>query len=80
MSSVPNSTARDLVTGWRKVEAINLKRIDDYTIETVAKKAGQRVMTTRSVVSKDGRTRTSTEKGKTPKGQDVKNTLVYSKQ
>jgi hypothetical protein len=50
------------------------------TIETVSKKGGKPVMTTRSVVFKDGKTRTSTQTGKNANGQNVKNTLVYDKQ
>jgi len=37
-------------------------------------------MTSRSVVSKDGKTRTTTQKGKNAKGQDVNNTIVYDRQ
>ena len=69
-----------LVTGLPEADTIVLKRINANTIETVAKKAGKPVMTTRSVVSKDGKTRTSTQTGKNANGQEVKNTLVYDKQ
>lgn len=68
------------MTGNPDTDTINLKKIDDYTIETVGKKGGKPVMTTRSVVSKDGRTRTTTQTGKNSKGQEVSNTLVYDKQ
>jgi hypothetical protein len=44
------------------------------------KKAGQAVMTVTSVVAKNGRTRTSTFKGKDARGQDVNNVVVYDKQ
>jgi hypothetical protein len=33
-----------------------------------------------SVISKDGKTRTSTFKGKDAQGQDVNNVVVYDKQ
>jgi hypothetical protein len=69
-----------LVTGLPEADTIVLKRINANTIETVAKKGGKPVMTTRSVVSKDGKTRTSTQTGKNANGQEVKNTLVYDKQ
>jgi hypothetical protein len=69
-----------LVTGLPEADMIVLKRINANTIETVAKKGGKPVMTTRSVVSKDGKTRTSTQTGKNANGQEVKNTLVYDKQ
>jgi hypothetical protein len=68
------------MTGNPEADAISLKRIDDYAIETVGKKGGKPVMTTRSVVSKDGKTRTTTQTGKNSKGQAVKNTIVYDKQ
>ncbi|HSE39951.1 MAG TPA: hypothetical protein VLH08_04235 [Acidobacteriota bacterium] len=61
-------------------DAISLKKIDDYTIETVSKKDGSPLVTTRSVVSKDGKTRTSTQIGTNAKGETVNNTLVYEKQ
>jgi hypothetical protein len=57
-----------------------MKKIDDYTIEAVSKKAGKPLVTTRSVVSKDGKTRTTTQKGTNAKGEKVNNTLVYEKQ
>lgn len=69
-----------LVTGLPEADMIVLKRINANTIETVTKKGGKPVMTTRSVVSKDGKTRTSTQTGKNANGQEVKNTLVYDKQ
>jgi len=56
------------------------KRIDDYTTEIVAKKAGKVTTTTKSVYSKDGKTRTSTAMGTDPRGQKVDNTIVYEKQ
>ena len=68
------------VTGLAEADTIVLKRLNANTIETVTKKAGKPVMTTRSVVSKDGKTRTSTQTGKNASGQEVKNTLVYDKQ
>jgi hypothetical protein len=37
-------------------------------------------MTVRSVVSKDGKTRTTTQKGKNAKGEEVNNVLVYDRQ
>jgi hypothetical protein len=68
------------VTGLPEADMIVLKRINENTIETVTKKAGKPVMTTRSVVSKDGKTRTSTQKGTNAKGERVNNTIVYEKQ
>ncbi len=67
-------------TGNPDADVISIKKIDDYTIEASTKKGGKPMMTTRSVVSKDGKTRTSTQKGKNAKGQDVNNMIVYDKQ
>jgi hypothetical protein len=67
-------------TGMPGADSISLKKINDNTIETVTKKAGETVMTTKSVVSKNGKTRTTTQKGKNAKGQDVNNVVVYNRQ
>ena len=67
-------------TGLPNADTISLKKIDDYTIEIVTKKGGKPMMTATDVVSKDGKTRTSTRKGTNVKGQDVNNTIVYDKQ
>ena len=68
-----------LVTGLPEADMIVLKRINANTIETVSKKGGKPVMTTRSVVSKDGKTRTSTWHGKNAEGKDVHNVVVFDK-
>jgi len=57
-----------------------MKKIDDYTVETVSKKGGKPLTTTKNVVSKDGKTRTTTQKGTNAKDEKVDNTLVYDKQ
>jgi len=57
-----------------------MKRIDDYTVETVSKKGGKPLVTTRSVVSKDGKPLTTTQKGTNAKGEKVNNIIVYDKQ
>jgi hypothetical protein len=67
------------ITGVPNADTIALKRIDASTTESTAKKAGEVVMVVRSVVSRDGKTRTSTFKGKDAKGQDVNNVVVYDK-
>jgi len=68
------------MTGNPDAEMISMKKIDDYTVESTSKKGGKPAITTRSVVSKDGKTRTSAQTGRNAKGQNVKNTLVYEKQ
>ncbi len=68
------------ITGVPNADMISVKRINATTIQSTSKKAGQVVMTVTSTVSKDGRTRTSTFKGKDPQGNDVNNVVVYDKQ
>jgi hypothetical protein len=68
------------ITGVPNADTVALERIDASTTESTVKKAGQVVMTVRSVVAKDGKTRTSTFKGKDAQGQDVNNVVVYDKQ
>jgi hypothetical protein len=55
------------------------KRIDAHTLESVSKKGGKVMMTSRIVVSKDGKTRTNTQTGTNAKGQTVNNVLVFEK-
>jgi len=68
------------VTGNPHSDMASLKKIDPRTIEVVGKKDGKVTMTSRSVVSKDGKTRTTTQTGKNAKGQDVHNIIVYNRQ
>ena len=68
------------ITGVPNADTVALKRIDDRTTESTVKQAGQVVMRVTSVVSKSGKTRTSTFKGKDAQGQDVNNVVVYDKQ
>ena len=68
------------ITGVPNADTISAKRIDANTIQTTVKKGGQVVMTVTATVSKDGKTRTSTFKGKDAQGHDVNNVVVYDKQ
>ncbi|MCI0619329.1 hypothetical protein L0244_40685 [bacterium] len=61
-------------------DTISMQKIDDWTIETAGKKEGKPLVTSRSVVSKDGKTRTTTQTGTNAKGEKVNNTIVYDKQ
>lgn len=56
------------------------KRIDARTYEFVTSVAGKVTTTSRSVVSADGKTRTSTATGKNAQGVTVHNVSVYEKQ
>ena len=56
-----------------------LKKIDDYTIEIISKKAGKVVSTNRTVFSRDGKARTQTAQGTDAQGRKFNNTAVYEK-
>jgi len=68
------------VTGVANTDTIALKRVDANSSEGTLKKAGKVVMTVTSVVSKDGKTRTSTFKGTDAAGKPVNNVVVYDRQ
>jgi hypothetical protein len=68
------------VTGSQDFDSIALKRIDAHTIESTTKKDGKVMATSKAVVSKDGKTRTLTTKGKNAAGKDVHNVIVYDRQ
>lgn len=61
-------------------DTVNLKRIDGNTTETTYKKNGQVTATYRSVISADGKTRTSAWSGKDSKGNLETWTVVFEKQ
>src|SRR5262249_20499619 len=68
------------VTGAPDWDMVAQKHIDANTVEFTRKKAGKVVSTATSVVSKDGKTRTTTEKGVNAKGEKISNTAVYDRQ
>ncbi len=68
------------VTGLAYADTVSVKRIGADTIESTMKKGGQVTMTVTSKISKDGKTRTSTFKGKDAQGHDVLNVVVSDKQ
>ena len=68
------------VTGLAYADTVSVKRIGADTIESTLKKGGQVMMTVTSKVSQDGKTRTSTFKGKDADGHDVLNVVVSDKQ
>jgi hypothetical protein len=61
-------------------DTVALKRINANTTETTWKKGGKVVNTGRSVVSKDGKVRTTTGKGTDANGQPTSAVSVYDKQ
>jgi hypothetical protein len=67
-------------TGLPYGDTVSVKRIGANTIQATIKKGDQVVMTVTSKVSTDGKTRTSTFKGKDSQGRGVNNVVVYDKQ
>ena len=61
-------------------DTISVKKIDDNTYEATTKQKGKVLTVTKNVVSKDGKTRTTTATGKNAQGQTVNNTVVWEKQ
>jgi hypothetical protein len=66
--------------GSAAIDAIALKRIDNYSFEATNKKAGKAVVTGTNVVSKDGKTLTWTSKGTNAQGQPTSSVAVFEKQ
>ena len=67
-------------TGITVGDMVSVERVDGNTLRVSMKKDGQTVMTVTSVVSADGKQRTSTFVGKDMMGRDVKNVVVYDKE
>jgi hypothetical protein len=61
-------------------DTVSVKRVNANKIVTTQKKGGQVIMTVTSVVSKDGKTRTSTFDGKDAQGRTVHNVVVFDKE
>ncbi len=63
-----------------KTRSISYTQVNDRTLTLDNKKDGKSVVTGKIVVSKDGKTRTLTTKGKDAKGKTMTSTAVYDKQ
>jgi hypothetical protein len=68
------------VTGDPAADTRAYRKLDDRTLEVTVKKNGKVIVTARTAVSADGKTRTATVTGTTPKGKKFKNVAVYDKQ
>jgi hypothetical protein len=68
------------VTGDPNSDSRSYTKVNDRTLTTTAKKNGKVTVTGRIVVSEDGKSRTVTLNGTTPKGKKFKNVAVYDKQ
>lgn len=67
-------------TGLGNADHITAKRLNANTTQVIMKKDGQAVMIVTTVVSKDGKTRTSTYKGKDAQGHEINNMVVFDRQ
>ena len=59
---------------------ISVKKIDDYNTEAVTKLDAGGSVTSRTVISKDGKTRTQTATGVNAKGEKVNTVVVFDRQ
>ena len=67
-------------TGNPDADTASVTKIDDNTYRNVWKKDGKTTIIAKAVVSKDGKTFTTFQKGKNAKGKAVNNTVVYDRQ
>ncbi len=68
------------VTGDPNSDARSYTKVNERTLTTTNKKNGKVTVTGQIAVSPDGKTRTLTLTGTTPKGKKFKNVAVYDKQ
>jgi len=68
------------VTGDANSDARSYTKLNERTLATTNKKNGKVTVTGQIVISPDGKTRTLTLNGTTPKGKKFKNVAVYDKQ
>jgi hypothetical protein len=68
------------VTGDPISDSRSYTKVDDRTLNLTVKKDGKVIDTGRIVVSADGKSRTVTVSGTTPKGKKFENVVVYDKQ
>jgi hypothetical protein len=66
--------------GNADADMISLKRIDDNSYDAVWKLKGKTTITSKTVVSRDGKTRTITQTGTDAQGRPVNNVTVYDRQ
>jgi hypothetical protein len=68
------------VTGSPGSDQRSYTKVNDRTLQVTVKKNGKVTATAQTVVSADGKTRTSTVSGTTVKGKKFHNTAVYDRQ
>ena len=69
-----------VIGNYPDTDTMSFSKIDARTYETVNKKGGKATLTARIVVAADGKTRITTQTGKSNQGEAVKNTMFYEKQ
>jgi hypothetical protein len=67
------------VTGNPNADMQAFTKIDSHSYQIVSKKGGKVTITSKIVVSPDGKTRTTTQTGTDAQGRAVNNTIVYEK-
>ena len=67
------------VKGNANADTQAFTKIDDHGYQVVSKKAGKVTLTSRVVISPDGKTRTTTQTGTDAQGRAVNNTIVHEK-
>ena len=67
------------VTGDPSADTRAYRKLNDRIVEMTVKKNGKVIVTARSEVSADGKTRTSTVSGTNPKGKKFRNVAVYER-
>jgi hypothetical protein len=68
------------VSGRPTMDATALQRVDINTIISTSKKDGKVALTTKWVVSKDGKTMIGSEAGRNAQGQEIHRSLVFERQ
>lgn len=67
------------VTGNPNADMQSFTKLDSHSYQVVAKKDGKVTITSKIVISADGKTRTTTQTGTDAQGRPVNNTIVYEK-
>ena len=67
------------VTGNPNADMQAFTKIDSHSYQIVSKKGGKPTVTSKVVISPDGKTRTTTQTGTDAQGRTVNNTIVYEK-
>ena len=68
------------VAGDPNGDTRSYRKVDDRTLEVTVKKNGKVTVTSRTVVSADGKTHTANVTGTTPNGKKFKNVVIYDRQ